>query len=811
MAMGLHFRSLLQVLNAIAVLTDASGDDVALQYGGSVAHRKRLEPLAWAAQLPVESCSADDPRDNLWGISFEASTGSRSSSNNGSNGDGPQLRSQPSTSSLTADDAAAPEGPRSNDSTSTTGSSSSKPGGLFSGALVALKGVSSALAVQWVGRKGTTAAFVPLLPGLSTSLQRRYSNILEDGRKQQALNIWFSLYPPIKEGQQQPPIWRLEDGYDVYIHHNFLEPSFSPKDWWVLPLQRFFNGMRSAVSISHCCLCCCCTLEDSGSLDVAAARGAAGSYSDEDLQAPAAMQPAAAAATAANQTATKWLGCCRCRSGDIIAAQTAEASSGFLRSSGPSWVLDFLSPECTGILLGCTCGKHMEYSNGSSVSTSHNDSCDNGACFGAGDDIPHLLDVFTYGPWRRKAANTAASSAASVLRAAPETDSAAGCLQLSTRGLAASPVAVAAAGSKHAYNSQVDASEASLRAALEDHREAEPDESQKSSSDCSKVSRACGEQRKNLQACAHSRGRSLALLLPTLIDTATAAARALQCSYSLQLRESEQLWAYTALQQMQEQQEKEERMGSSFISKWSAAHLVLQQRSCNSALQQRLLQAHIARRLTKYPRDVVASFELQRAAAAAAAAACCCQPSCKAPRVNRESNALLFLLPPRAGETPHADEQKTDTTQQQRQVRQHQSALTFKGIIKEQLRRTLQAYSQQRQQQHDKALKSLPYELQQQLQLCSDGEMDTLNCHFGAASSSSITSCWHRASAAVSETMLQPIELHALQQEAHLLRLQRQQKHLEAAMLLPAMYAFAAVAAQSPMDKQLLHRVQQHM
>lgn len=212
MAMGLHFRSLLQVLNAIAVLTDASGDDVALQYGGqkiwiltgapilllsnllfivkgsglsaavpasrcfhtgSVAHRKRLEPLAWAAQLPVESCSADDPRDNLWGLSFEASTGSRCSSNNGSNGDGPQLRSQPSTSSLTADDAAAPEGPRSNDSTSTTGSSSSKPGGLFSGALVALKGVSSALAVQWVGRKGTTAAFVPLLPGLSTSLQRR--------------------------------------------------------------------------------------------------------------------------------------------------------------------------------------------------------------------------------------------------------------------------------------------------------------------------------------------------------------------------------------------------------------------------------------------------------------------------------------------------------------------------------------------------------------------------------------------------------------------------------------------------------------
>lgn len=579
----------------------------------------------------------------------------------------------------------------------------------------------------------------------------------------------------------------------------------------MLPLQRFFNGMRSAVSISHCCLCCCCTLEDSGSLDVAAARGAAGSYSDEDLQAPAAMQPAAAAATAANQTATKWLGCCRCRSGDIIAAQTAEASSGFLRSSGPSWVLDFLSPECTGILLGCTCGKHMEYSNGSSVSTSHNDSCDNGACFGAGDDIPHLLDVFTYGPWRRKAANTAASSAASVLRAAPEIDSASGCLKLSTRGLAASPVAVAAAGSKHAYNSQVDASEVSLRAALEDHREAEPDESQKSSSDCSKVSTACGEQRKNLQACAHSRGRSLALLLPTLIDTATAAARALQCSYSLELRESEQLWAYTALQQMQEQQEKEERMGSSFISKWSAAHLVLQQRSCNSALQQRLLQAHIARRLTKYPRDVVASFELQRAAAAAAAAACCCQPSCKAPRVNRESNALLFLLPPRAGETPHADEQKTDTTQQQRQVRQNQSALTFKGIIKEQLRRTLQAYSQQRQQQHDKALKSLPYELQQQLQLCSDGEMDTLNCHFGAASSSSITSCWHRASAAVSETMLQPIELHALQQEAHLLRLQRQQKQLEAAMLLPAMYAFAAVAAQSPMDKQLLHRVQQHM
>lgn len=34
MAMGLHFRPLLQVLNAIAVLTDASGDDVALQYGG---------------------------------------------------------------------------------------------------------------------------------------------------------------------------------------------------------------------------------------------------------------------------------------------------------------------------------------------------------------------------------------------------------------------------------------------------------------------------------------------------------------------------------------------------------------------------------------------------------------------------------------------------------------------------------------------------------------------------------------------------------------------------------------------------------
>lgn len=53
-------------------------------------------------------------------------------------------------------------------------------------------------------------------------MRRRFSSVLEDGRRQQALNVWFgrlSALAASQWGSLQSPVWSLDDSYDVYVHH----------------------------------------------------------------------------------------------------------------------------------------------------------------------------------------------------------------------------------------------------------------------------------------------------------------------------------------------------------------------------------------------------------------------------------------------------------------------------------------------------------------------------------------------------------------------------------------------------------------
>ncbi|KEP66576.1 UNVERIFIED_CONTAM: SacI domain-containing protein [Hammondia hammondi] len=81
---------------------------------------------------------------------------------------------------------------------------------------------------------------------LVTSVKRRYNNILADGGKQQAVNLIQCKVQSFDFGENS--LASLEIDCDACLHHEWTEPSFEPRDWWVLPLQRFFNAIRLAAS-----------------------------------------------------------------------------------------------------------------------------------------------------------------------------------------------------------------------------------------------------------------------------------------------------------------------------------------------------------------------------------------------------------------------------------------------------------------------------------------------------------------------------------------------------------------------------------
>lgn len=115
---------------------------------GSAAHRKRLEPLAWASQLSLGSPPADEPQ-LAWGASLMAG-GSTSS-----------LCVAPGSASFAAAEQLAGNGGMGSNDTSSL--------------LKVLQNIPAAVAARWIGRTDGQGAEVlaPLLPGLSTSLQRR--------------------------------------------------------------------------------------------------------------------------------------------------------------------------------------------------------------------------------------------------------------------------------------------------------------------------------------------------------------------------------------------------------------------------------------------------------------------------------------------------------------------------------------------------------------------------------------------------------------------------------------------------------------
>ncbi|OEH73576.1 hypothetical protein cyc_06709 [Cyclospora cayetanensis] len=722
------------VLRAVALLTDASGDDVALQYGGSAAHRKRLEPLAWASQLPVAPATAGSTFGGSSSrLNSEGPASSRSSAASR------QPSPLPAVEPLLADDAAS------------EGSHSSNSSSLAQGLLAALQGVPSALAAKWIGEKRGTVALLPLLPGLSTSLQRRYTNVLEDGRKQQALNIWFGLYAPLKAAQHQPPIWRLEDGYDVYIHHNFLEPSFCPKDWWVLPLQRFFNGMRAAISANHCCTCC--TPFWVASPDDAAVRHAL------ERTGGGAAAPAAPGAVLA--------GCCRCQCArNSASAAAARATEAFLLHFGPSWVVDFLPSRGAGTAVGCSCGGCLCSSTSSEL----------GGKEGFWRDETRLFEVFTYAPWLRQATEATA---------APTTPDGGACRRMISLSWNPTGTAMAAAPTAGAKDEPL-RDFASEGAAAPLHRGVPDTAEPQGSMDVSFHDRN-GIQQGLPGRCSDCGSVSLALLLPQLIDSTAAAARALQCCCAQQLRESEQQWTYITLQQLQQQQEKEERMGSSCITKWASPFLLLQQRSSSGSVQQRLLQAHRARRLTK-DTSLFCVREGQQPAPTS-----CCSGACAFPQAPSNPKTLLLFCSSSA-KALEADRRRAGSAQQKRRPVQQEGTQAFRQILDGQLRRAFYTAQQQRQLQHGRAMKGLPCELQQQLQQLLKGIHSTperaARARLGEAisSDSPVSGCWP---AAVSKTTQHPAELHAMHQDVHLARLQRQQEQLEASLLQPLMYPSA--------------------
>ncbi|KAL8438172.1 hypothetical protein ACSSS7_000407 [Eimeria intestinalis] len=835
------------VLRAVAFLTDATGDDVALQYGGSVAHRKRLVPLAWASQLPLRSPAAVDPH-LAWGASRPPRDSTASSSGTTSEAPPGAATGGPAAAHSSA---ATPPPSVSSSSNNNSCSSSDKTS---SSLLTALQQLPGSVAARWLWATRTTGA--PLLPGLSTSLQRSgpnssssssksssnsrsssskssnssssgssdshsssssnsdsnssirmYANILEDGRKQQSLNLWFGLYRPLARGVlRQPPLWKLDDAYDVYVHHSFLEPSFSPKDWWVLPLQRFFNSMRAAVSTSSWCICRNAWPAASAAAAGPAAAAAAARRAGRAAAAAgaAASDAAAAAAGAAGVdgrrlycgcyfTAEKtcfarldFSACLSCCQGPTVqpfiatpakaaaAAATSETggmetTEALLRCLGAAaWVSDFLPPSCVCTAAGDHC-------------------CDCSPLWTAessparGPNTQQFLQTFTYIPWRREAAAAAAAAAAGA----------------SAVGPAAAASHTTTAGGPHDREMQ-DSSQASSNAATTCMRpSSSPDDNKSSRSRCSSGS-SSGSSSSTMSGthslthlCADCDGMSLALLLPALLDPAAAAARALSCCCARELREKEQKGRYTTLQQQQQQQEEDERIGASSMACWAPPLVLLQQRSSGSPWQQRLLQAHRALRFGVSRGSVNRNPCLLNASATARQAGI---PACRTG--SSEAAAARGAVPPLllASSTSTKPRQQKQQQHQQQQHRESEeqmwaAAAVFKSVLKEHLQHHTESVQQQQLLQHRRALAHLPSELQralrQQLASCAVAakalHVEPSTSATSSSSRSSTPCCWELA--AKGGLQQQAVELYVQQEDTHRARLLQQRRELTTTLL----------------------------
>ncbi|KAL8441407.1 hypothetical protein Emag_007197 [Eimeria magna] len=796
------------VLRAVAFLTDATGDDVALQYG--VAHRKRLVPLAWAAQLPPLGfpASADsqlswaaprfsgNPTASSFGAASKAlplATAAGSVAAHGMTAKPPSVSSSSSSSSSNNNN---------NCSSSDTSSSS---------LLTALQQLPGSVAARWLWATKTTGA--PLLPGLSTSLQRssnnnssssssksrrtrsrieqqrlsvwtilcccRYANILEDGRKQQSLNLWFGLYRPLtSEGVvRQPPLWKLDDAYDVYVHHrpsSAASAAATAAARAAAAAAAAAGGMSAAnnrrcicgaffsineplclgASDFSCCLACC---------------------SGPSAQPFASTADVAATTAAASETTGR---------------ETIEALLKCL--GGAAWVSYFLpaSSVCTADGVHPCESLRLWTARGSL----------------AGElNAQQFLQIFTYTPWRQRAAAAAAAAAAATVAAAgaataitaafaPQSNPAVGSLECElqdgTRGYTPQAPTHSATSCMRPSSSPSD---------NKTHNSSRISSKQSSSSSSSNIS----SSHWLMQLYEHCDGVSLALLLPALLDPAAAAARASSCCRMQQLREEERKGVYTSLQQQQQEQEEDERMGASSIACWAPPLVLLQQRSSGSPWQQRLLQAHRALRfkpaltVDRSPYLLATSATVQQAGAAA----CRSGPS----EAAAAGGHSLLLSPPTSKE-PWQPQQQQQQQQQDGQPKQlmRAAAAAFKRVLREQLRRHRKREQQQLLLLHRRALASLPIEVQQALQdqveasAVAGGVRISFaacnTCAKGTSSSrGSSPSCWELA--AKGGLQQQAVEVYVQQENRHRARLLRQQRELTACLLHSSFGALAPVGA----------------
>ncbi|CBZ51732.1 hypothetical protein NCLIV_015250 [Neospora caninum Liverpool] len=223
-----------QVAAVLSGLLEAAGDQIALQYGGSNAHKKQ--------QLLSSRASPPDPRHPSPPRLLPL------------RGQGPAAFAPASAVAPLY----APHAPPSASScirVSLQRDAAETPG---SGLSAWVDSVARAF-LGWGKRRGEgdslrepreeeqgTPASPLFFLSLVTSVKRRYHNVLADGGKQQVVNLVQSKLHPVDV--QGDDLASLDVDADAWLHHEWIEPSFDPQAWWVLPLQRFFNAMRLATS-----------------------------------------------------------------------------------------------------------------------------------------------------------------------------------------------------------------------------------------------------------------------------------------------------------------------------------------------------------------------------------------------------------------------------------------------------------------------------------------------------------------------------------------------------------------------------------
>ncbi|PFH33540.1 hypothetical protein BESB_077570 [Besnoitia besnoiti] len=256
----------LPIASTLAGLLEAAGDEIAMQYGGSNAHKKQRRlrscPSSPPPSLPVAT-SAPRPPSPSPAASAAASraapapvppatalSASVLSASSALARAAPLHSSSPAASSacirvslLREGEARAPSGIASWLDRASTAIFGFSRGGRPEG--------------DEGGQEGPNAEETGLLSSplfllsLATSVKRRYHNVLADGGKQQAVNLFQCRFRPadVLEGNafELAPASQEADA-DVWCHHEWLAPAFEPGDWWVLPLQRFVNAMRLALA-----------------------------------------------------------------------------------------------------------------------------------------------------------------------------------------------------------------------------------------------------------------------------------------------------------------------------------------------------------------------------------------------------------------------------------------------------------------------------------------------------------------------------------------------------------------------------------